>query len=107
MKNLKLLVLLSIPVYGFSQATIDGLVRAERTFAAYAVSHGMKPAFLQFADSNGIMFDKGKPVNAIQIWNTRETRAGILNWFPDHIEIAASHDFGYTTGPDLSTKFHY
>ena len=99
MKNFKLLLLLCAPIYGISQTTIDGLVTAERSFAAHAVSHGMKPAFLQFADSNGIMFDKGKPVNAIQIWNARENRPGILNWYPDYVEIAASHDFGYTTGP--------
>jgi len=99
MKNLKLLLLLSFPLHGLSQANIDGLVKAERSFSAYAVSHGIKPAFLQFADSSGILFDKGKAVNAIQIWNARENRPGILNWFPDHVEIAASHDFGYTTGP--------
>jgi len=82
-----------------SQKNIDGLTRAERSFAAYAVAHGTKPAFLLFADSAGIMFDQGKPVNALQLWNARENRSGVLNWRPDYIEIAASHDFGYTTGP--------
>jgi ketosteroid isomerase-like protein len=82
-----------------AQNSIDGLAKAERSFAAHAVSHGIKPAFLQFADSMGVMFDQGKPVNAIQLWNARENRPGILNWRPDYTEIAASHDFGYTTGP--------
>jgi len=82
-----------------AQKNIDGLAKAERNFAAYAVAHGMKPAFLEFADSLGILFDQGKPVNAVQLWNSREARPGILNWRPDYIEIAASHDFGYTTGP--------
>jgi ketosteroid isomerase-like protein len=82
-----------------AQKNIDGLAKAERSFASHAVAHGMKPAFLEFADSLGIMFDQGKPVNAIQLWNSREAQPGILNWRPDYIEIAASHDFGYTTGP--------
>src|SRR5690348_12759086 len=99
MKNIKLLILLSLPLHGICQANIDGLVKAERSFAAYAVAHGIKPSFLQFADSSGILFDKGRSRNAIQLWNERESRAGILNWLPDYVEIAASHDFGYTTGP--------
>jgi len=99
MKKFKLLSLLFAPIFCFSQKNIDGLVGAERSFAAYAVSHGTKQAFLLFADSNGVMFDKGKPVNAIQMWIARENRPGILNWYPDHVEMAASHDFGYTTGP--------
>ena len=30
---------------------------------------------------------------------SRKARPGILNWRPDYVEIAASHDFGFTTGP--------
>ena len=86
-------------VVAYSQKTVDGLAKAERSFAAYAVSHGIKPAFLEFADSMGIMFDKARPVNAIQLFNAKENRPGILNWRPEYVEIAASHDFGYTTGP--------
>jgi ketosteroid isomerase-like protein len=82
-----------------AQRNIDGLAKAERSFAAFAVSHGTKPAFLQFADSNGVMFDEGKAVNAVAYWNARDERQGILNWRPDYVEIAASHDFGFTTGP--------
>src|SRR2546421_5507696 len=82
-----------------AQKNIDGLVGAEKSFAAYSVDHGIRQAFLPFADSNGIMFDKGKPVNAIQLWNSRESRPGILDWNPELAEIAGSNDFGYTTGP--------
>jgi len=42
------------------QKNIDGLVKSERGFAAYALSHGVKPAFLLFADTTGIMYDRGK-----------------------------------------------
>ena len=52
MKNFELLLLFFTPVICFSQTNIDGLVKAECSFAAYVVSGGTKPAFLQFADSN-------------------------------------------------------
>jgi ketosteroid isomerase-like protein len=81
------------------QKSIDGLVQAEEKFAAYSVANSTKEAFLKFADSSGIVFDNGKPVNAIEIWNKRENRPGKLNWWPEYAVIAASMDFGYTTGP--------
>jgi hypothetical protein len=100
MKKLTILLLfLTNAILVQSQKNIDGLAKAERSFAAHAVAHGIKAAFLRFADSTAVMFDKGKAVNAIQLWNSRDNRPGILNWFPDYIEISASHDFGYTTGP--------
>jgi len=81
------------------QKNIDGLVKSERGFAAYALSHGVKPAFLLFADTTGIMYDRGKIVNAHKLWNSRDSSPVILKWRPDYVEIAGSHDFGYTTGP--------
>jgi ketosteroid isomerase-like protein len=83
----------------YAQPSIDGMVKAERSFAAYALAHGIKQAFLQFTDSTAVMFDKGQPVNAVQLWHSRGEQAGILNWGPDFVEIAGSQDFGYTTGP--------
>src|SRR5258708_25344796 len=79
-----------------AQRTIDGLINAEKSFAAYSVAHGTKDAFLKFADSAGIAFDQGKPVHAIETWNKREKRPGVLNWQPEYAEISASGDFGFT-----------
>jgi hypothetical protein len=53
-----LLVFSLSPNFSFAQQSIDGLAKAERSFAAYAIAHGIKPAFLQFTDSLVIMFDK-------------------------------------------------
>lgn len=75
------------------------MIQAEKAFAAYSVAHSTKEAFQQFIDSNSIMFDNGKPVSAIEFWNKREKRPGVLNWHPQYAEISASEDFGYTTGP--------
>lgn len=82
-----------------AQRSIEGMINAEKSFATYSVAHGTKEAFLKFADSSAIVFDKGKPVNAIELWNSREKRPGVLNWFPNYAEISLSNDFGYTTGP--------
>jgi hypothetical protein len=83
----------------FAQKNIDGLIQAEKKFAGYSVSHSTKEAFLEFLDSSGIVFNQGKAVNGIQIWNSREKRSGVLNWGPQYAEISSSGDFGYTTGP--------
>jgi len=82
-----------------SQSGIDGIINAEKKFAAYSVAHSTKDAFLKFLDSTGIVFDNGKAVNGIEVWNKREKRSGILNWHPQFAEISEAGDFGYTTGP--------
>lgn len=82
-----------------AQKNIDGLINAERSFAAYSVAHGTKDAFLKFTDSNGIVFNQGKAVNAIEVWKKRENSSSVLNWRPQFVEIASSNDFGYTSGP--------
>lgn len=91
------LLILSAPCIG--QRNINGLVQAEKNFAAYSLANGTKDAFLHFLDSNGIVFDQGKALNGMEVWNAREKKSGILNWHPEFTEIAASEDFGYTTGP--------
>lgn len=91
--------LIWLPATLFAQKNIDGLVNAEKSFAAYSVGHGTRDAFLKFADSSGIVFDNGKAINAIEAWNKREKRPFVLNWYPQFAEIAFSNDFGYTTGP--------
>lgn len=82
-----------------AQKNIDGLIIAEKSFAAYSVQNGTRDAFLKFVDRNGIVFDQARPKNGTEVWSKREKRPSILNWHPQFAEIAASNDFGYTTGP--------
>jgi ketosteroid isomerase-like protein len=98
-KSFIFLLVLFIIQNAYSQKSLDGLIQAERSFAAYAVSNNTKNAFLTFLDSTGIVFEKGQPVNGIDAWNKKEARPGILNWHPQFAEIASSNEFGYTTGP--------
>ena len=83
----------------YAQKPIEKLIQAEKDFAAYSVANSTKEAFLKFLDSNGIVFNNGKPENGIESWVKREKRPGVLNWYPRFAEISASGDFGYTTGP--------
>lgn len=82
-----------------AQQGIDNLARAEKNFAAYSVAHSTKEAFLAYIDSNSVMFENGTPVKALDFWNNREKKPGVLNWRPQYMEISVSGDFGYTTGP--------
>jgi len=82
-----------------AQKNIDVLVNAEKSFAAYSVENGVKAAFLKFLDSNGIVFEQGKAVNGLEVWNKKQDGPFVLNWAPNFAEIANSNDFGYTTGP--------
>jgi hypothetical protein len=84
-----------------AQRSIDGLINAEKSFAAYSVANGTKDAFLKFADSSGVIFvqEIEMPANAMEVWKKRENRPGKLDWRPEYAEIANSKDFGYTTGP--------
>lgn len=82
-----------------AQRNMDGLLAAERAFAAHAQAKGTKDAFLHFADSNGIVFEKGQPVNALTSWSNRPGGPGLLSWFPHAAGLSASGDLGYTTGP--------
>ncbi|WP_121354597.1 nuclear transport factor 2 family protein [Flavisolibacter nicotianae] len=80
------------------QSTAD-LLQAERNFAAFSVQQGTKAAFLHYADSAGLVFERGKAVNAIAAWNKKQDRPGILNWHPVYGFMAAAGDLGFTTGP--------
>jgi len=82
-----------------AQQPIGDMVATELHFSAYAGAHGTKSAFLKFADTNAVAFENARPVNAIESWNKRDDRPGILKWFPTYAEVSSSLDFGFTTGP--------
>lgn len=98
-KKFSLHLFLAIPFFANAQKGIDGLINAEKSFAAYSVAQGTKHAFLKFADSTAVVFENGKAVNAIETWNKRENRPAILNWRPQYAAISKSGDLGFTMGP--------
>ena len=83
----------------WAQRSIDGMIQAEKKFADTSLLVSTKDAFIKYLDPEGIVFDKGKPVNGLQFYKNRDRIPGILTWKPEYAEISSSNDFGYTTGP--------
>lgn len=76
----------------------QSLVDAERAFAADSVRTTMREAFLAHLHPQSVMFNPG-PVNGIDLYTGRPSRPGQLAWAPEVVDVAASGDFGYSTGP--------
>src|SRR5215471_15794877 len=98
-KYLLLVFASALSAHAQAQRSIDGMIQAERNFAHTAQVAGTRDAFIKFIDSSGIVFEKGKPVNGLEAYTKSDKRPGILAWEPEYAEIAATNDFGYTTGP--------
>jgi len=60
MKRLIAIALLMVSFQLKAQRNIDGLINAEKSFAAYSVAHGTKDAFLKFLDSTGLSSTREK-----------------------------------------------
>jgi len=70
----------------------------------------VRTAFLESFDQHTLAFNRGEILNGYKDWEKREDDTkSYLFWWPVYADIAASGDFGYTTGPavfgpDKSTK---
>lgn len=98
-KCLLLLLIFVFSAHAYTQRSIDSMIQTERNFANAARVEGTREAFIKYIDSSGIVYEKGKPVNGLEAYTKSEKRPGILAWEPEYAEIAATNDFGYTTGP--------
>lgn len=87
--------LAEIPVTG---GNARSLAAAESAFAREALAKGTRRAFLDALSDDGIVFQPG-PQNGRKVWEARKASGGILAWQPVLAVVAASGDFGYTTGP--------
>lgn len=83
-----------------AQKGIDGVINAEKSFAAYAIEHNTKEAFLHFLDSaDGLVFNEGKISNAFTVWSAATANTNKLIWEPAFAGVSNSGDLGFTTGP--------
>jgi hypothetical protein len=98
-KYLLLLLISALSMYAYTQRSIDSMIQTEKHFSNTAQVAGTRDAFIKYIDSSGIVFEKGKAVNGLEAFTKSEKRPGILAWKPEYAEIAATNDFGYTTGP--------
>lgn len=74
------------------------LAAAETAFAAQSVREGLRAAFLAWLASDAILFRNG-PVNGPASISARPDPPIVLDWRPAFVEVAASGEFGVSTGP--------
>jgi ketosteroid isomerase-like protein len=82
----------------YMQAQLQSLVDAERAFAQLSVEQGIKESFLANLAEGAIVF-RPRPVDGRQAYGERAPADDVLSWQPVVAGIAASGDFGFTTGP--------
>lgn len=75
------------------------LVNAERTFAAYTEQEGIKAGFFRFLAPTALVIVQKKFASGKPLYEKSAFIPGCLSWWPVYADIAASGDFGYTTGP--------
>lgn len=81
-----------------SASPLKPLVEAERSFAKMAAAEGVRNAFVHNLADKALMFRNG-PINGKELWEKRKPAPFLLKWEPEFADIAASGDFGFTTGP--------
>lgn len=77
---------------------LQGLVTAERNFAADTRARGIRDGFLTVLASEGVLF-RPHPVNGREFFQQRPPTPTVLLWEPTFAEVSASGDLGFTTGP--------
>lgn len=81
-----------------SNDNLHQLIAAERSFARTSIEKGIRDAFLTYLADDAIIF-RPRPIKGKPVYEQLQPIPGTLSWKPIHAEIAASGDFGYTTGP--------
>ncbi len=78
------------------------LMEVDKAFSLLSEQKGMKNAFIEYLDSNGVLLRTGHlPIvgaNAIDYLIQQNDSAFTLKWEPHFAEAAASGDLGYTYG---------
>jgi ketosteroid isomerase-like protein len=74
------------------------LVEAERAFSRLSQREGVRAAFLAYLAEDAVLFRPG-PVPGRELVAARPSPPIELSWWPVYVEVAASGDLGYTTGP--------
>ena len=93
-------VALLVPFTSHAQSARTALVAAETDFATQVTQVGAPAAFLATSAPTALVTEKGKLVNAQEVWKTRPAQTGSrLTWYPVLADIAQSGELGYTTGP--------
>jgi hypothetical protein len=83
-----------------AQALSRQLADVERSFARHAFEHSIRQAFLAYMDTGSLLAaPDNELVPGIPLHQARPENDAWLLWKPAYAEMAASGDFGFTTGP--------
>jgi len=77
---------------------VSTVVDAERSFDKLVERKGIKDAFLQVADPEGIVF-KPDPIKISDFYSQIDKQPGTLVWEPKFARISANGDLAFTSGP--------
>lgn len=87
---------------GTKQENKTALMKVDKAFSAMSEARGMKNAFIEYIDSNGVLLRPDHvPIvgaNAIDYLIAEDDSGYTLTWEPHYAEAAASGDLGYTYG---------
>ena len=98
MKKTIVVLFLSSLLFAQSDSVAVSLANAERSFSNASEQKGIRDSFLEFLSDDCVMFNPS-PVNGKDLYKNRKPNAAHLTWFPTFVEVAASGDFGISTGP--------
>jgi len=79
-------------------AHIDKVLKADDNFNNLVAHKGIKAAFLEVADIEGIVF-KPQPVKITDFYSNIDKQPGSLNMQPKFARISANGDLAFTAGP--------
>ena len=78
------------------------LLQTDKSFSDMSIEKGMKAAFIEYIDSNGVLLKPNKlPIvgaSAIDYLIAREDTGYTLNWQPHQAFVSQSADLGFTYG---------
>lgn len=77
---------------------VDKVIKAEDNFDKLVARKGIKSAFLEVADPEGIVF-KPQPVLIVDFYNNIDKQPGSLSWKPNFARVSANGDLAFSAGP--------
>lgn len=94
-----LLLLFFETIYGqkVPQNILD-IIKTDKEFSSFSKISNTKDAFLTFLSKDAVLFRKGKIVNGIEFFSTKEKTNELLTWEPVWADVSLGGDIGYTTG---------
>ena len=80
----------------------EQIIKADEAFSAMSKEQGMKKAFIEYMDDDGILLRPDHPpiigANAIEYLSEQNDSSYTLTWKPSSARVAASGDLGYSYG---------